>query len=102
MPDSPWPVPPPFMWSCPVCSGLLVGVIRAAQDGGCVDQQDRLCRHIVGAHPDDVPAPHTSGCAICPVYAGRDDGDPGGAWAQHRARGLFMVAPSSWWDDSAP
>jgi hypothetical protein len=84
------------MWSCQVCTDLLTRVIRAAQKWGCVEEQDRLCRHLVGVHPGEVPAPHTSDCAICPVYAERDDGDPGGAWAQHRVRGLFMIVSSSW------
>ncbi|MFI5973489.1 hypothetical protein [Streptomyces sp. NPDC051452] len=83
------PVPPPFMFGCDQCAALLVGLaekIRA--DVGCLDQQLFISRHIVEAHSDDVPAPHTRLCDICPSYAGRPD--VAILWAEHRARDLFL------------
>ncbi|MFG3154210.1 hypothetical protein ACGF7W_19450 [Streptomyces sp. NPDC048219] len=86
-----WPVPPPFMRNCVVCHALATALVDKAESPvGCFAEQVTLARHIVRDHPDRVPEPHTDGCALCPDYAKRNDGDPAGVWAEHRTRDLFM------------
>lgn len=87
----PLPPPAPFMWGCDECTKLLKAFgEKVAADAGCFYEQLAIARHIVEEHPDQVPAPHTRNCDSCPRYADHDDGDPGGPWAEHRARDLFL------------
>ncbi|MFF0597940.1 hypothetical protein [Streptomyces antibioticus] len=89
--EDPLPPPAPFMWACARCTVLLRalgGVVEA--DAGCFYEQLAVARHVVEEHPEEVPPAHTDGCEQCPHYAARGDGDPGGHWAEHRARGLFL------------
>lgn len=86
-----WPVPPPFMFGCQDCVDLLLALKEAVDSPeGCLYEQIDVAAHIVVEHSDQVPEPHTRGCEHCPSYARRSSGDPGGLWAQHRARDLFM------------
>jgi hypothetical protein len=89
--DQPLPPPAPFMWACEKCVQLLRALgEKVGADAGCFYEQLAIMRHIVDAHEDQVPAPHASGCDRCPRYASLSDGDPGGLWAEHRARDLFL------------
>jgi hypothetical protein len=86
-----WPSLPPFMRHCVLCRGLFAALVEQAEAPvGCFYEQVRLAKHIVRDHPDRVPDPHTDGCALCPDYAKRADGDPAGVWAEHRTRDYFM------------
>ncbi|SHI69273.1 hypothetical protein [Streptomyces sp. 3214.6] len=89
--DRTLPPPAPFMFGCDECVRLLraFGEMVAA-DAGCFYEQLAVAAHVAEDHPDEVPPPHTDNCDLCPTYAARADGDPGGLWAQHRARYLFL------------
>ncbi|WP_221354765.1 hypothetical protein [Streptomyces beigongshangae] len=91
-----WPVPPPFMWSCVTCSTLLdllneslllTDASPTCEQGLYV--QIALARHIATDHPQSLPAAHDEDCLICLGYRSRVQ-DPGGMWAEHRARSLFL------------
>ncbi|MCX4813673.1 hypothetical protein OG601_24040 [Streptomyces sp. NBC_01239] len=86
-----WPVPPPFMFGCQDCVDLLIALKEAinSPEDSLYEQVD-VAEHIVMAHPDQVPAPHTKDCALCPMYQRRKGVDLGALWAQHRTRDLFM------------
>jgi len=86
--DSPWPLPPPFMWRCGRCTILLDRLIRrSTTEPGSSHEQMTLARHITTDHPDEVPETHGADCALCTHYAKHGDID---LWAEHRARSLFM------------
>jgi hypothetical protein len=92
--EQPLPPPAPFMFGCAMCVQLLTAFGQAVTaDAGCFAEQLAVARHIAEGHPDQVPPPHTRECDICPHYAARADGDPGGLWAEHRARDLFLPKP---------
>ena len=85
------PPPAPFMFGCEECGRLLRAFSeKVTADAGCFGEQLAVARHVVDDHPDQVPPPHTRNCDLCPHYAARNDGDPGGLWAEHRARELFL------------
>ncbi|WP_435270625.1 hypothetical protein [Streptomyces sp. 1222.5] len=91
-PDQTLPVPPPFMFSCAECTTLLLALARkVVADDGCFLEQLAVARHIAAEHPDDVPEPHTGGCNQCPKYWKQPDAAD--AWAEHRARDLFLPEP---------
>ncbi|MFI5801055.1 hypothetical protein [Streptomyces sp. NPDC051677] len=88
------PPPAPFMFGCAECVKLLTAFgEKVTADAGCFYEQLAIARHIVEEHPDQVPEPHARNCDRCPRYASRSDGDPGGLWAEHRARDLFLPEP---------
>lgn len=83
------PVPPPCMFECGECAGLLRSLAEKIKaDAGCFTEQLAVAAHIAAAHPEDVPAPHTRGCDQCPTYAKRPEDAQ--LWAEHRARELFL------------
>lgn len=85
------PVPPPFMFGCAQCTKLLCNLAaKNKASAGCFSEQLLIAEHIVAAHPDDVPEPHSRRCNLCPMYARRPDAAE--EWAQHRTRGLFLPA----------
>ncbi|WP_432169031.1 hypothetical protein [Streptomyces sp. 1222.5] len=87
--DESLPVPAPFMFACGECTLLLLALARKVNaDADCFLEQLAVARHIAGAHPDDVPEPHTRGCNQCPKYWKQPDAAD--AWAEHRARDLFL------------
>ena len=87
--DQPLPVPPPFMFACDECARLLRDLgEKVTADAGCFTEQLVVAYHIVAAHPSEVPAPHTSGCDLCPGYAQRPEAAQ--QWEEHRARDLFL------------
>jgi hypothetical protein len=89
--DQPLPPPAPFMFGCDECVRLLTAFgEKISADAGCFYEQLAIARHIAEEHPDDVPAPHTQNCAVCPNYAANVDDRAGGTWAEHRARDLFL------------
>lgn len=90
--EQPLPPPAPFMWGCNKCWRLLRALGRkVTADAGCFTEQLAVARHLVEDHPDQIPAAHTRDCNRCPDYAyAARRGDPGGLWAEHRARDLFL------------
>lgn len=87
--DKSLPVPPPFMFACGECTQLLRNLAeKITADAGCLYEQFAVTKHIVAAHPDDVPAPHSRRCDLCPSYAERPK--DAHLWAEHRARDLFL------------
>ncbi|MEU1403724.1 hypothetical protein ABZ471_15375 [Streptomyces sp. NPDC005728] len=85
----PLPIPPPFMFGCGECTELLVTLgERVGMDGTFIPEQIAIAKHIVTAHPEEVPPPHTRRCGQCPKYAVRPDAAD--RWAEHRARDLFL------------
>lgn len=85
------PLPPPFMWACAECTTRLRRLAEMwAASEGCLWEQLQVARHIAEAHPEEVPPPHLDDCELCPSYARDAVGDPGGVWAEHRTRDLFM------------
>ena len=93
-----WPFPPPFMWACDTCTELLQqfpsAIATAEADpfyDGAVRLQFALSRHVVSAHPGEVPAPHPD-CEWCKDYQRRGGGDSAQVWAEHRTRDLFLPA----------
>lgn len=88
-----WPVPPPFMWACGTCTDLLdlldeALLVADVSPDSALSAQIAVARHIVDSHPEPVPGAHDD-CTLCSAYAERES-DPGGMWAEHRARGLFL------------
>lgn len=87
--DEVLPVPPPFMFGCGDRTKLLLALAgRVIADADCFAQQLAVAKHIAAAHPDDVPVPHTRRCEQYPEY--RALPDAADAWAEHRARDLFL------------
>ncbi|BCL30939.1 hypothetical protein [Streptomyces aurantiacus] len=89
-----WPLPPPFMWACGTCTALLDLLSEAllladASPDSALYTQVALARHVVDGHWESVPAAHYGDCPMCDTYSSRE-GDPGGMWAEHRARSLFL------------
>lgn len=89
------PTPPPFMRTCPQCAellGHLVGAFLQALTDPLhhdpVRVQIVLARHLADEHPDDVPAPHSDGCAACARFQQRESEVV--FWREHLARGLFL------------
>ncbi|MFF8406876.1 hypothetical protein ACF06P_35275 [Streptomyces sp. NPDC015684] len=87
--DEVLPVPPPFTFGCDDCTKLLLALAgKVNADADCFAEQLAVAKHIAAAHPDDVPEPHTRGCDQCPKF--RRLPDAADAWAEHRARDLFL------------
>lgn len=87
--DQELPPPAPFMWACTECATLLLDLNhKVATNEGCFMEQLAIARHVVDAHPTEVPAPDTT-CARCLGYSARVDPSDR-LWAEHRARELFL------------
>ncbi|MFJ8034653.1 hypothetical protein [Streptomyces sp. NPDC096032] len=87
--DEALPLPPPFMFECNDCTRLLLDLANKTNaDTGCFTEQLAVAKHLADVHPDDVPETHTRRCDQCPKY--RTLPDAADAWAEHRARDLFL------------
>lgn len=88
-----WPLPPPVMWACGTCTALLdllheALLLTGVSPDSALYAQIALARHVADAHSEALPEPHED-CLMCDTYRDRE-GDPGGMWAEHRARSLFL------------
>ncbi|MCS0602674.1 hypothetical protein NX794_15855 [Streptomyces sp. LP11] len=57
------PVPPPFMFGCLECVTVMTTLAeRLRVDTNCFVARAAVSRHIVAAHPEAIPPPHTHDC----------------------------------------